>query len=333
MAKMTKERRNLSIGLLIFTAVVIAIAVMGILLLRPSTEYIEGQADVDEYRVSTKVPSRIVKFMVEEGDTVSAGDTLVILDAPDVEAKLEQAQAAEQAAQAKSQEAQNGARIEQIEGAYSLWQKSKAGVEIAEKTYARVKSLYDQGVLAAQKFDEATAQRDAAIATEKAARSQYQMALNGARREDKEAAAAMVSRAKGAISEVKSYIKETVLISPVSGEVTNIYPKAGELVGAGAPIMSVSIMSNMWVTFNVREDLLSDIGMGRTFSAVIPALGKKKVELRTYYMKDLGSYATWKATKTTGDYDMKTFEVKARPVKPVQGLRPGMSVIFPIKRH
>ena len=166
MGKMTKERRNLSIGLLIFTAVVVSIAVIGIILLRPSTEYIEGQADVDDYRVSTKVTSRIVKFLVAEGDTVQAGDTLVILDAPDVEAKLQQAEAAEQAAQAKSQEAQNGTRQEQIQGALNMWQKAKAGVEIAEKTYARVKTLYDQGVVAAQKYDEATAQRDAAIATE-----------------------------------------------------------------------------------------------------------------------------------------------------------------------
>lgn len=333
MAKMTKERRNLSIGLLIFTAVIVAIAVMGIFLLKPSTEYIEGQADTDEYRVSSKVPARIVRFLVEEGDTVHAGDTLAVLDAPDVEAKLEQARAAEAAAQAKSDEAQNGARREQIEGAFSMWQKAKAGVEIAEKTYARVKTLYEQGVVAAQKFDEASAQRDAAIATEKAARSQYQMALNGARREDKAAAEAMVNRARGAISEVKSYINETVLTAQADGEVTEIFPKVGELVGSGAPIMNVSMMDKMWVTFNIREDLLNDIGMGKTFEATIPALGGKKVTLRTYYMKDVGSYAAWKATKTTGDYDMKTFQVKARSAAKVEGLRPGMSVIFPVKHH
>lgn len=224
MAKMTKERKNLSIGLLIFTAVIIATAVMGIILLKPSTEYIEGQADVEEYRVSSKVPSRIVKFLVEEGDTVHAGDTLVILDAPDVEAKLQQAQAAEAAAQAQSDEARNGARKEQIQGAYSMWQKAKAGVEIAQKTYNRIKNLYDQGVVAAQKFDEASAQRDAAIATEKAARSQYEMAVNGARREDKAAAEALVKRAQGAINEVRSYINETVLTAQTDGEVTEIFP-------------------------------------------------------------------------------------------------------------
>lgn len=331
MAKMTKERKNLSIGLIIFNCVIVAVAIMGIILLQPSTEYIEGQADTDEYRVSSKVPARIVKFLVEEGDTVHAGDTLVILDAPDVEAKLKQAEAAEAAAQAKSDEAQNGARREQIESAYHLWQKSKAGVEIAEKTYKRIKSLYDEGVVAAQKFDEATAQRDAAIATEKTARWQYQMAVNGARKEDKAAAEAMVNRAKGAITEVKSYINETVLTAQADGEVTEIFPKVGELVGTGAPIMNVSMMDKMWVSFNIREDLLNNIGMGKTFKAKVPALGDKEVTLRTYYMKDVGTYAAWKATKTTGDYDMKTFQVKARSDSKIEGLRPGMSVVFPIK--
>ena len=316
---------------MIFTAVVAAIAVMGIILLQPSTEYIEGQADVEEYRVSSKVPSRIVRFLVEEGDTVHAGDTLVILDAPDIEAKLQQAQAAEDAAQAKSDEAQNGARKEQVQAAYGMWQKAKAGVEIAEKTYRRIKTLYDQGVVAAQKFDEATAQRDAAVATEKAARSQYDMAVNGARREDKEAAEALVKRAKGAINEVKSYINETVLTAQEDGEVTEIFPMAGELVGSGAPIMNIAIMNNMWVSFNVREDLLDKFGMHRTFNVIIPALGNKKITLSTYYMKDVGSYAAWKATKTTGDYDLKTFQIKARPQNKVEGLRPGMSVIFPQK--
>ncbi len=331
MAKMTKERKNLSIGLIVFTVVVIATAVMGIILLKPSTEYIEGQADVEEYRVSSKVPSRIVRFLVEEGDTVHAGDTLVILDAPDVEAKLQQAKAAEDAAQAKSDEAQNGARKEQIQGAFSMWQKAKAGVEIAEKTYVRVKNLYEQGVVAAQKFDEATAQRDAAIATEKAARSQYDMAVNGARREDKAAAEALVNRAKGAINEVEAYINETVLIALADGEVTEIFPKQGELVGSGAPIMNVAIMDKMWVAFNMREDLLNGFGVGKTFKAIVPALNNQEITLRTYYMKDIGSYATWKATKTTGDYDLKTFLVKARPENKVQGLRPGMSVVLPQK--
>lgn len=182
--------------------------------------------------------------------------------------------------------------------------------------------------MTAQKFDEATAQRNAAVATAKAAKAQYDMARNGAQREDKEAAAAMVDRAKGAVNEVGAYLKETVLLASHDGEVTEIFPQIGELVGTGAPIMNVAIMKDMWVTFNVREDFLSHFAVGQTVEARVPALGDRRVKLKVYYMKDLGSFAAWKATKTTGQFDMKTFEVKAEPLEEVKGLRPGMSVIM-----
>lgn len=322
-----KSKANLLPALFIVTAVVVVVAVASMYAFSQPDETIQGQADVTEYRVSSKVPGRILEIKVKEGQMVHVGDTLALLEAPDVEAKLSQAEAAEAAAAAQSQKAEKGARQEQIRGAYEMWQKAKAGVEIAEKSYARIKRLYDQGVVTAQKFDEVTAQRDAAVATERAAKSQYDMAVNGAEREDKEAAAAVVRRAKGAVSEVNSYIKETVLLATHDGEVTEIFPQVGELVGTGAPIMNVAMMDDLWVTFNIREDHLEHFGMGQTFEAVIPALGNKSVKLKVYYLKDLGSYAAWKATKTTGQFDMKTFEVKASLEKPVKDLRPGMSVL------
>ena len=294
---------------------------------RHEDETLEGQADVTEYRVSSKVPGRIKKFYVEEGQYVHAGDTLAVLEAPEVTAKLEQAQAVENAAAAQSQKADNGARKEQIQGAYDMWQKAKVGVTIAEKSWARVKRLADEGVLPAQKLDEVTAQRDAAIATEKAAKSQYDMAVNGARIEDKEAARALVNQARGAIKEVSSYIKETYLLASTDGEVTEIFPSVGELVGTGAPVMNVALMNDIWMTFNVREDNLKLFRMNQTVKVNIPALNKE-VEAKVFYMKNLGSYATWKATKSTGQFDMKTFEVKVRPTKKVEDLRPGMSVLL-----
>ena len=227
----------------------------------------------------------------------------------------------------KNEKAIKGARQEQIQAAYEMWQKAQAGVTIAEKSYKRVKNLYEQGVMPAQKLDEVTAQRDAAIATEKAAKAQYTMAKNGAEREDKMAAEALVNRAKGAVAEVESYIKETYLIAPASGEVSEIFPKVGELVGTGAPIMNIAELNDMWVTFNVREDLLQGLTMGTEFEAFVPALDKN-IRLKVNYMKDLGTYAAWKATKTTGQFDLKTFEVKALPQEKVEGLRPGMSVIL-----
>ena len=316
------------LAFLTLLGVIILVAVVGFFMLRKGPEIIQGQAEVDEYRVSSKVPGRILEFRVKEGEMVKAGDTLAILEAPDIHAKLEQARAAQAAAEAQNEKAIKGARSEQIQGAYEMWQKAKAGVDIAEKSYTRVKNLYEQGVMPAQKYDEVTAQRNAAIATEKAAKSQYDMAKNGAEREDKMAAAALADRAKGAVAEVESYIKETYLIASANGEVSEIFPKVGELVGTGAPIMNIAVMSDMWVTFNVREDLLGGLTVGSTFDAIIPALGDEIVPLQVYFMKDLGTYAAWKATKTTGQFDLKTFEVRARPLASVPGLRPGMSVII-----
>lgn len=331
MSSQRENKVNLLPALLIVVGVVILVGVCGFFAFRPITDTIQGQADVNEYRVSSKVPGRILEYRVKEGQTVHRGDTLALLEAPDVEAKLAQARAAEAAAAAQDRKATKGARQEQISAAYEMWQKAKAGVTIAEKSFRRVSNLYDQGVVTAQKLDEVTAQRDAAIATEKAAKAQYDMARNGAEREDKEAARALVDRARGAVSEVDSYVAETVLTASHDGEVTDIFPQVGELVGSGAPIMNVAIMDDMWVTFNVREDHLAGFAMNQTFEATIPALDNRKVQLKVFYMKDLGSYAAWKATKTTGQFDMKTFEVKAAPVAPVAGLRPGMSVLTPAR--
>ena len=315
------------LAFLTLLGVIAIVALLGFFLLRKGPEVIQGQAEVTEYRVSSKVPGRILEYRVKEGQQIHAGDTLALLEAPDVQAKLEQARAAEAAAQAQNEKALKGARQEQIQAAYEMWQKAKAGLTIAEKSYQRVRNLYLQGVMTAQKLDEVTAQRDAAKATEQAAKAQYDMARNGAEREDKAAAAALVQRAKGAVAEVESYIQETFLIAQTDGEVSEIFPKTGELVGTGAPIMNIAITDDLWVTFNVREDLLKGLTMGTETSAYIPALDRH-IRIKVNYMKDLGTYAAWKATKTTGQFDLKTFEVRAVPLEPAEGLRAGMSVIL-----
>ena len=325
MTSQKSQNSNMLLAFLTLLGVIVLVAVVGFFMLRKGPEIIQGQAEVTEYRVSSKVPGRILEFRVKEGQKVQAGDTLAILEAPDVIAKMEQARAAEAAAQAQNEKAIKGARQEQIQAAYEMWQKAIAGVDIAEKSYKRVKNLFDQGVMPAQKLDEVTAQRNAAIATEKAAKAQYTMAKNGAEREDKMAAAALVDRAKGAVAEVESYLKETYLIAQAAGEVSEIFPK---VVGTGAPIMNIAIMDDMWVTFNVREDLLKNLTMGSEFDAIVPALDNQTIRLKVHYMKDLGTYAAWKATKTTGQFDLKTFEVKATPLEKVTNLRPGMSVII-----
>ncbi|MGN1375842.1 MAG: HlyD family secretion protein [Prevotella sp.] len=307
--------------------VVVAIGIIGWFTLGHQSEIIQGEVEVSEYRVSSKVPGRIVELRVKEGDYVKAGDTLAIIDAPDIEAKKMQAISAENAADAVNQMTEKGARQEQIRGAYQIWQQAKAGTEIAKKSYERVQRLFDEGVMTAQKRDEAFANYKALEAQEKAAKSQYDMAVNGARREEKLAAAAQASRARGAVQEINSYINEMVQVAQTEGEVSEVYPKVGELVGTGAPIMSISIMNDIWGTFNVREDQLQGMNNGDVLTAYCPAFNKD-IKMKVYYIKDQGSYAVWKATKSNGQYDLKTFEVRARPIDKANGLRPGMSLII-----
>ena len=322
-----QQHKSVMLALAVLVLAVVTVGAIGYFTIGTEEEVIQGQIDVEEYRVSSKVPSRILELRVKEGDYVHVGDTLAILDAPEVEAKAVQAESAESAAAALSNMAKAGARKEQIQGAYELWQQAKAGLEISKKSYERVQRLFDEGVLSEQKRDEAFANYKALEAQEKAAKSQYDMAVNGARTEEKIAAAAQVNRAKGAVEEVSSYIRETVQTAQMEGEVATIYPKVGELIGSGSPIMTISLMNDVWGTFNVREDQLNGMKKGDTFTAFVPAFNKE-IKMRVTSIKDQGSYATWKATKSNGQYDLKTFEVKARPIEKFDGLRPGMSVVI-----
>ncbi|MBR1630777.1 MAG: efflux RND transporter periplasmic adaptor subunit [Paludibacteraceae bacterium] len=322
------KKGNLLIGLAAILAVIIIVVIIGLLTIRPEQAKIIGTAEATEYRISSKVPGRIDHFAFEEGDQVRKGDTLVFIDSPEVMAKLAQAQAARAGAQAQSKKALKGARSEQIQGAYELWQKALVGVDIAKKSYDRVQHLYEKEVISAQKRDEAEAQYKAAQATAAAAKSQYDMAVNGAQQEDKEAAQSLVDRADGAVSEVESYLNEIRLTSPIDGEVSDRFPKQGELVGQGAPIMNIVDLNDAWFTFNVRENQLSGITTGTEFSVRIPALDNQVYKLRVTHIKVMAGYATWRATKMNGDYDVKTFDVKARPIEQIPNLRPGMTAII-----
>ena len=322
------QHKNILLAISAFTIVVIVVAVIGFVCFGNNDEnVIQGEVEVSEYRVSSKLPGRIAEICVTEGDFVHKGDTLAILDVPEVEAQKRAAEATQDAAKAVSDMADNGARKEQIQAAYQLWQQAVAASDIAEKTYKRLQNLYNEGVISAQKRDEAFAAYKATQAQVLAAKSQYDMAKSGARNEERKAASDQAKAAKNATDVVKSLLRETVQIATADGEVSEIFPKVGELVGLGSPIMSISEMNDMWGTFNIREDQLNGMKVGDTFKAYCPAFDKE-IEMKVYHIKDQGSFAVWKATKTNGQYDIKTFEVKARPSKPVEGLRPGMTLII-----
>ncbi len=322
-----KKSYNLAIGITALLTIIIIIAVIGYIVSKPKPLVIQGEAEATEYRISGKVPGRIEELYTREGSMVHKGDTVVFINSPEVRAKLAQAQAARAAADAQSLKAKNGATKEQIAGAYQLWQQAKVQEEVMKKSFDRIQKLYDQEVIAAQKYDEVKAKYDASVAQCKAAKSQYDMAVNGARKEDKLAAQALVARADGAIEEVESYLGELYLTSPADGIVSNIFPHVGELVGQGAPVMSVIDLNDMWFTFNVREDYLHGLKQGNKIIVYIPALDNLECTATVNYIAVRESYATWKATKETDMYDAKTFEVRAVPDQPVDGLRPGMSVI------
>ena len=328
MSKKNQGNVNIVIAFVVLLAIVAGITLIGIFTMKPGDEIIQGEVEYSQLRISSKVPARIENILVKEGMYVKEGDTLVLLNSPEIQAKMQQARAAEKAASALNQKANKGATEEQIKAAYEMWQKAKAGLEVAKKSFDRVQTLYEKEVVPAQKRDEAEANYKAMLATEQAAKSQYDMAMKGATDEEKDAAQAQLNRAKGAVAEVASYMSETLLTSPISGKVVEIFPQRGELVGSGAPIMNVIDTADVWVTFNIREKDYSKFQEGVVFTAFLPALKNKEIELTVDYVKDLGTFAAWKATKVKGEYDSKTFEIRATPTEKVDGLISGMSVII-----
>ena len=323
-----KKHYNVIIGLTVLIALLAVIALAGFFANKPKAMTLQGEVEATEYRVSGKVPGRIEEIYVREGSMVHKGDTLVLIDSPEVRAKLAQASAVRDAAMAQSRKAANGARQEQITGAYQVWQQAVVQEEVMKKSFERMRRLFDQKVVSAQKYDEVKAKYDAAVNQALAAKSQYDMAVAGARQEDKDAALALVHQAEGAMQEVQSYMSELYLTAPADGIISSVYPKSGELVGQGAPVMTVTDLSDIWFTFNIREDYLHGMKIGDRISLTIPALDGKRCQAVVNYIAVRDSYATWKATKEIGQYDAKTFEVRAIPQEHIEGVLPGMTAII-----
>lgn len=323
-----KAERSLLITMAIVVAAAAVIAIIGFIFMNKPADIIEGQAEGTTVRISGKLPGRVVEFFVEEGDTVHAGDTLVHIHSSVVDAQLTQAEAMKEVAQAQNRKVDAGTRSQIVQAAYDMLQQANAAVTITEKTYRRMENLYNEGVMSEQKRDEAKAAYDAAVAAKGAAESQYSLAKAGAQKEDKESTAAMVSAAGGSVAQVEALLEDSYLTAPFDGTIDQVYPEEGELVALGAPIMSLLRKDKRWITFNVREELLTDLTMGKKINVKVPALGMKEIEVEIYYIRDMGTYATWHSTKTTGSWDSRTFEIKAKPTEEVEGLRPGMSVIY-----
>lgn len=322
----TGKEKSLIFTVVIVVLVIAAFAVSGFLFLKPGPDTVQGMGDATEIRISGKLPGRVVKLYVEEGQQVKAGDTLVHIHSSLADAQLAQAQAVESAQQATVKKVDAGTRPQIIASAKDLWNQAQAAAGITQKTYERMQMLFEKGVISEQKRDEAKAAAEAARAAESAARSQYELAVAGAQKEDKAAVEALAKAAAGGVQQVDALLEDQYLLAPVDGNISVVYPNESELVALGAPIMSLQ-KSDYWVVFNMRENYLKDISEGTKIRVKIPALDREEV-LTVFYIRDLGTYANWQATKATGDYDARTFEVKARPGEPIPNFRPGMSVIY-----
>ncbi len=284
--------------------------------------------EAKEIYLSAKIPTRINTFEVKEGASVKKGQLLATLESPEIMAKEQQALASREAASSQKNKATNGARIEEINAAKSVYEKATAAANVMNKTYVRMENLFEDGVVSEQQRDETFAKKEVAIKDKEAALSMYQMALKGARSEDIAAATALVKQADGAITELESYKNERNIIAPIDAEVLNFLPEKGELIGAGYPVVHLVDLANCYAILNIKETSLSDFKKEALFEAVIPALNNKKVTFKIYYIAALGDYATWNATKATGDFDVRTFEIKASPVSEEVELRPGMSFLI-----
>ena len=322
---MNKTKGFIIAGIISLLLIFIVYAI--IIVSRPVPLEIQGEVEATQIKVASKLVGRIDSLAIKKGDEVIPGMLLFTISSPELEAKFSQASAVRMAAGAQRDKAFNGAQKEDIQASRNNWQTALAAAEFAKKTYSRIQNLYTDGVIPEQQKDEVETKMKAAVETEKAAHSLYEKAKNGARYEDKDAAGALVLQADGVISEVSSYLNERRIAAPIKGEVANVLAERGELIPAGYPVVTIVDLSDIWVTFNLREDLLAAIQKGSIISARFPALGMKEVSLKVTYINVLGDFATWNATKTRGDFDMKTFEIHAVPVNQTEGLRPGMSAI------
>ncbi|MDM8113209.1 HlyD family secretion protein [Parasutterella secunda] len=293
----------------------------------PSEEPLYGVMQAKTVDVAAKVTGRVETLPVHEGDTVSAGQLLMTLDIPEVEAKLKEVEALKSAATARQSLVDEGARPQEIRAAKAQMQRAQAGQELAQKTFNRVHALYREGLISKQKHDEALAQKKSADELLAAAKEQYDIALTGARTQEKQAATALTAQATGGVEQVESLVKEKNVTSPIASEISRIYVQVGEVAAAGLPLATLVDLSDQWVVFNIREDDMPKITKGAVLSAEIPALNAKNVQFKVYFINPRGDYATWRATRQSSGYDLRTFEVRARPVQPVSDLRPGMSVI------
>lgn len=321
-----------------FAALIIAaLALLAFLILlfgwirnEPQAAPLQGEIEMGRVDVSSKVPGRLVTVHIRRGDRVEMGDPLIELDGPELRAQLLQAESAQTAADAQRRKSETGARKQELDAAHAEWQKAVSALALAERTFERIDNLYQEGVVPRQRLDEVETQLRIRRADEGMARAQRELAEAGAREEDRDAAIALERQAYGTVLEVQSYLKETLLRAPLNALVDDVVLRVGELAASGMPLVTLLDTSHVWIVFHITEDRLHSLNEGRRISVQIPAIGSDKYEAEISYISVLPHFATWRATRSSRGFDVRTFEVHARLSSPVRQLRPGMSVLWHI---
>lgn len=322
------------ISLIVFTAILmilLLVSIVGVAVYKDDETLLQGQIESVEISISGTLPGRVEKYYVEEGQRVEVGDTLVIISSPQAEAKYNQAKALESASLAQNEKVDAGTRIQLINIAKEIWNKAKSDLELAKHTRERMNKLYEEKVISIQRKDEIDALYQSALSEERAAYYQYEMAKAGMQEEDKATSYSIVMAAQSTVDEVVSVLKDAALTSPISGEVGAKYLNESELVGVGTPLMKIIMIDECYLVLNIREDMMPNFRMGETIYVDIPAIDSNNIPFKINYISPMGSFATWKSTKEKGSYDLKTFELHAKPTRNIKGLRPGMSVLLYVK--
>jgi HlyD family secretion protein len=293
---------------------------------RPPPLIVQGEVSANRVDLSPRVSGRVAKLNADVGDNVKGGTVIAELESPQLVADLHMAEAALAVAQADLIRV-NSTRPETIAARRAELAASDADVTLYQEASDRQAKLVSSGSSTQSQVEEATRNLESAIRKRESAQADLDLAVAGASKEEKELAATQVDQSKASLNQRQVDVKELTIYAPIDGQVTTRVAELGENFSAGAPLFSIIDLENPWFTFNLREDLLKGLKVGDTFKVTVPALNSADLTVKVTVINAQGQYATWRATRATGDFDLRTFEVRAVPTTPVEGLRPGMSVI------
>jgi len=309
---------------ILMLVVVVAVAAVFWWSVQPPPLVIQGEVEATRVDLAPRVSGRVKQIKVDVGDSVKAGDILIELESPQLEAGLLSAQAALGVARA-DRDRIYATRPETIQGSRANLERAQSALALAEQTYARQRQLLQTGNTPQQRVDEATNNLNAAQKARDAAQADYALAQKGTSDQEKLLADARVKQSEAALHQTETDLAELTIRAPISGQVTTRIAEIGALFSPGAPLLSLVDLGDIWFVFNIREDLLAGLKVGDGFEVRVPALPGKPVAVKVTAINAQGQFANWRATKATGDFDLRTFEVRAKPEAAAEALRPGMS--------